>query len=114
MCGMSDSKDLPASVKDVEVDREIAKKIKSLGDKVSSAIAEATVEKEQSCYMPTSLDQLPVIGRLPTVMNVYIASGHSCWGILNGPATGKVIADFIARGSCSFINASHFSPGRLL
>lgn len=96
------------------MDQEIANKIKSLGDKVSSAIAEATVESQLSCYMPTSVDELPMIGRLPNITNVYIAAGHSCWGILNGPGTGAIMAQLITTGECSSIDLSHFNPSRLL
>lgn len=37
---------------------------------------------EQACYLPTTRDGVPIMGELSD--NVYIAAGHSCWGILLG------------------------------
>ena len=45
------------------------------------------VEVEQACFRPESRRGKPVIGEL--AKGVYIASGHSVWGICNGPGTGK-------------------------
>jgi len=48
---------------------------------------DVTVEVEQACFRPESRRGKPVIGEL--AKGVYIASGHSVWGICNGPGTGK-------------------------
>jgi len=45
------------------------------------------VEIEQACFRPESRRGKPIIGEL--AKGVYIASGHSVWGICNGPGTGK-------------------------
>ena len=51
---------------------------------------------ESSCYLPTTADGLPVMGELPKKSvggeKCYVAAGHSCWGILLGPATGESMA----------------------
>jgi glycine/D-amino acid oxidase-like deaminating enzyme len=56
----------------------------------------------QSCYLPTTPDNLPIMGRLPADAGggdgCFIATGHSCWGILMGPATGESMASLIATG----------------
>lgn len=49
--------------------------------------------------------------RLPGVSGVYVASGHSCWGILNGPATGEAMAQLITNGKPS-LNLAAFDPAR--
>jgi hypothetical protein len=41
-----------------------------------------------------TLDGVPAIGALPGVAGAYVATGHSCWGILNAPAT--VLSHLIA------------------
>jgi glycine/D-amino acid oxidase-like deaminating enzyme len=43
----------------------------------------------------------------------YIATGHSVWGILNAPATGKAMAELIVDGAASTVDLSPFDPGRL-
>jgi glycine/D-amino acid oxidase-like deaminating enzyme len=47
------------------------------------------------------------------VSGAYIAAGHSCWGILNGPATGLGLAELIVHGSSSSVDLSPFDPARL-
>ena len=45
----------------------------------------------QACYWLDVMDGMPVIGPLPTLNNFYIATGHSVWGILQAPSTGKAL-----------------------
>ena len=53
---------------------------------LSSVLRKGRVLKEQACYLPCSNDGLPFIGKIGTEYDgAYIASGHGCWGILNGP-----------------------------
>ena len=40
-------------------------------------------------------------------------AGHSCWGILNGPATGLVMAELIAEGKASSVDIRRLDPQRL-
>ncbi|GAB0491086.1 hypothetical protein MMPV_002334 [Pyropia vietnamensis] len=50
----------------------------------------------QACCLPISPDGLPLIGWLPgTADSVAIATGHGCWGILLGPATGLAVARLV-------------------
>jgi glycine/D-amino acid oxidase-like deaminating enzyme len=51
--------------------------------------------------------------RLPGVEGVYVASGHSCWGILNGPATGEAMAQLICQGK-STTSLAAFDPARFV
>ncbi|CAM8946908.1 unnamed protein product [Rhodiola kirilowii] len=39
---------------------------------------------------------------------------HSCWGILNGPATGAAMAELIIDGKSSIVDLSAFSPSRFI
>lgn len=50
----------------------------------------------------------PIISPVPGRPGVFIATGHSCWGILNGPATGAVMADLIATGTTDKLDAAAF------
>ena len=45
---------------------------------ISSLLADGTLEAEQACFLPLSPDNLPVIGKVPGISGVYIASGGSC------------------------------------
>jgi glycine/D-amino acid oxidase-like deaminating enzyme len=59
-------------------------------------IGRARVEAVRSCARPQSVDGRPVVGRIPWVDGLWIASGHGPWGISTGPATGELIADLVA------------------
>lgn len=91
MCGMSDLEPLPASPADVVANKESCQTLKNIADKISSNLAGGSVRANQACYLPSSSDGLPVIGQIPGLQGAYIATGHSCWGILNAPATGAAL-----------------------
>jgi len=65
---------------------------------------------QNACYLPTTLDGIPMMGALQE--RCYVAAGHGCWGILMGPATGEAMADMIATGSAKSVDLSPFSPDR--
>jgi glycine/D-amino acid oxidase-like deaminating enzyme len=72
---------------------------------------------QQACYLPTTPDHLPIMGRVPPEAvggdQCYLAAGHSCWGILLGPATGECMAHLIATGRCSeHVDLDPFDPAR--
>jgi glycine/D-amino acid oxidase-like deaminating enzyme len=50
------------------------------------------------CFRPTHPDGLPVIDRLPGLVNAWMTSGHFRTGILMAPATGRALADWIHTG----------------
>jgi len=57
---------------------------------------------------------VPAIGLIPNYHGkLYIAAGHSCWGILNAPATGKNLAELIVHGN-SAIDLSPFDPAKFI
>ena len=45
--------------------------------------------------------------------DVLMGAGHSCWGILNGPATGLVMAELIAEGKATSVDIRKLDPQRL-
>jgi glycine/D-amino acid oxidase-like deaminating enzyme len=73
---------------------------------------QAEVVAQQACYLPAVPDGLPVIGAVPGFPGAYVATGHTCWGILNGPATGLVVLELIADGRTASIDLRPLSPQR--
>ena len=69
--------------------------------------------KDQACFLPCSPDGIPIIGKLPFYTEAYVGTGHSFWGILNGPATGKCLAQVIL-GKEPDVDLTEFSPERFL
>lgn len=70
---------------------------------------------QQACYLPTTNDGIPVMGKIPPEIaggaGCYVATGHTCWGILLGPASGECMASLIATQACP-IDLQSFSPKR--
>jgi D-amino-acid dehydrogenase len=46
---------------------------------------------------PVTADGLPLIGATKQ-QGVYVAGGHGMWGMTLGPATGRLLAEYIAKG----------------
>jgi glycine/D-amino acid oxidase-like deaminating enzyme len=47
----------------------------------------------RACARPSSADGWPLLGPLPEVEGLAIASGHGAWGITLGPASARLVAD---------------------
>lgn len=60
---------------------------------------------------PLTPDGLPVIGALPTVRNVSVASGHQMLGMTLGPSTGKALASAML-GTRESVDLNPFDPSR--
>lgn len=56
---------------------------------VSDKFKDAEILVTQACFRPESRRNKPLIGKLGE--GYWMASGHSVWGICNGPGTGKVL-----------------------
>ena len=62
---------------------------------------------------PLSPDGNPIIGPVPGWEGVLLATGHTTKGIHLGPITGRVIADFVCRGSTQVVSdMAEFLPDR--
>ena len=97
----------------VEVRDEIVKRLAQTAGAISTLLKGSTVTREQACHLPIADgDGLPLIGPSPLLQNAYVATGHSCWGILNGPATGLCVTELILEGRASSVDISPFDPRR--
>jgi glycine/D-amino acid oxidase-like deaminating enzyme len=75
------------------------------------AMADAQVIHQTACLRPVASDGLLVLGRVPGLDQVYVATGGGRKGILYGPAMGQAIADLVlARDPRVALDA--FAPGR--
>ena len=78
-------------------------------------LAQPSIERTGSglCCLPTFGRYHPTIGAVPGCANAYLACGHSCWGILQAPATGKALASLVlgTEGqSASSTDVSAYAP----
>ena len=62
---------------------------------------------------PLSPDGKPIIGPVPGREGILLATGHTTKGIHLGPITGRIIADYVCRGSTRVVSdMSQFLPDR--
>jgi len=114
VCGTAASEyvPLPDNPKDVIHDPSTCQQIKSLAGQVCQELHDADNFSPSACYLPHSEDGTPIIGQVPNRSGLFMAAGHSCWGILQGPATGEALAELISIGKSSYVDLSPFDPAR--
>jgi glycine/D-amino acid oxidase-like deaminating enzyme len=112
VCGLSGEAPLPLDPTDVATDAGAQAELKAMIRGFAPALAEAEVVAAQACYRPVTRDGLPLMGRVPGVAGAYVATGHSVWGMLNGPATGEAMAELIT-GASTTVDIAAFDPARL-
>ena len=113
VCGEGDTlTEVPDPIRSVEYIKEKCDELYSYVSKISGPLAEGHVLKRQACYLPVlnvATSSGPLLGET-NVSNLFIASGHSCWGINNGPATGKIMAELLLEGESKSADISSLSP----
>ncbi|MBT7756495.1 MAG: FAD-binding oxidoreductase, partial [Rhodospirillaceae bacterium] len=113
VCGLSGHDALPMDPADVVPEAGASEKLRRMTSHVSPELGASRVLTAQSCYRPVTADGLPQIGAVPGVAGAYVATGHSVWGMLNGPATGEAMAELITEGAAKTVNLAPFDPARL-
>ena len=58
-------------------------------------------------WRPMTWDTLPIIGRLQSYSNVAVATGHGMMGVMQAPATGRLIAEIIGERTCHIPDAPY-------
>jgi glycine/D-amino acid oxidase-like deaminating enzyme len=113
ICGLSSEDPLPADPADVAPDPATLEALHRIAARMAPALADAPLLASGACHRPVSLDGLPLMGRIPGTANAFVSTGHSVWGMLNGPASGEAMAELIVGGRTSRVDLRPFDPGRL-
>ena len=112
VCGLAAQAPLPADPLSITSDGSARDRLLAMVRTFAPPLAGARIVASQACYRPVTQDGLPLIGALPGVQGAFVATGHSVWGMLNGPATGEALAALIAEGRSS-LDLAPFDPGRM-
>lgn len=101
VCGEGDGNaPVPDNADEVEVERSRCDDLFKYASAISPELSGGRVLRRQACYLPVvnvASCPGPFIG--PTnIDNLFLASGHSCWGINNAPATGKIMSEILLEG----------------
>ncbi|KJZ71447.1 hypothetical protein HIM_09171 [Hirsutella minnesotensis 3608] len=113
-CGEPDTTvPLPETADAVQCDEAQCDDIVAYIATVSRVLGAAPVKAKQACYLPRHMrfgnESGPLIGRT-TVPGLWVAAGHTCWGIQNGPATGKLMAEFVLDGATQSADVDKLDP----
>ncbi len=113
VCGLSSEDALPVDPSDVSVDKGYPEQLRSMTATIAPELGASELLAVQACYRPVTADGIPLIGPVAGVEGAFVATGHSVWGMLNGPATGEAIAELIVDGAASTVDIAPFDPARL-
>jgi len=79
--------------------------------RVMPGLASARLREVRVGLRPVSADDLPILGALPGLPNVYVATGHGANGLLLVPLSGKLVADAVL-GRAPELDVAPYSPSR--
>ncbi|KAI0104417.1 FAD dependent oxidoreductase [Daldinia grandis] len=112
-CGPTDDMvELPLTTAEVEVDvarcEDIIYQLSGISDELGK---EGQVLAKQACYLPQGG---PYIGEVSPTKGLIVAAGHTCWGIQNAPATGKLVSEIILDGKPKSAKLGSCDPSLVL
>ncbi|KAH8821836.1 FAD dependent oxidoreductase [Xylogone sp. PMI_703] len=114
-CGEGDSLiPLPKSTDLVQCDESRCDDIVDYISTISPILRNSEVTTKQACYLPlTRTGDGPLIGQTG-IRGLLIAAGHTCWGIQNSCATGKLMSEFVFDGKAVSANIDELDPRKIL
>ena len=112
VCGLSGEAPLPVDPAAVTPDAGAREQLLAMVRSFAPTLCDGDILPVQACYRPVTRDGLPLMGRVPGVEGAYVATGHSVWGMLNGPASGEAMAQLIL-GQDMTVDITAFDPARL-
>ncbi|KAI9843044.1 MAG: hypothetical protein M1837_006675 [Sclerophora amabilis] len=115
-CGEGDSLiPLPNTSDLVQVDERRCDEIVEYISAISDEMRDGEVTARQACYLPnvSGAASGPLIGETG-VKGLLMAAGHTCWGIQNGPGTGKLMSEFVFDGKAKSADVRSLDPRRVL
>ncbi|OAA68727.1 FAD dependent oxidoreductase superfamily [Niveomyces insectorum RCEF 264] len=81
----------------------------------SPVLAAAPLTATQACYLPRHMrfgdERGPLMGRTRTP-GLWVAAGHTCWGIQNSAATGCLMAELLLDGKTTSADIAKLDPSR--
>ncbi|RUS32160.1 FAD dependent oxidoreductase [Jimgerdemannia flammicorona] len=115
VCGGLETHSLPADPRHIKPVKDSILHLRDIAGILSPKhLRDATVVREQCGFVPVSYDSIPLIGKYPGIDRLYMATGHSVWGILQAPATGLAMAELLLEGNSTSLDLKQFEPSRLL
>ena len=109
LCAISEQVRLPAKARDVAPREDATELLASFAKSLSPRFRTSEIGPATACFRPVYNDGLPRMGPVPDLEGAYLACGHSCWGILNAPASGMAMAELILDGASTTVDLRPFA-----
>lgn len=103
---------LPSLSSDVAVDEAHCDEIAAQVGAISAELRDGEITHRQACYLPnvsSARASGPLVG-LTNTKGLVLAAGHTCWGIQNGPGTGKLVSEFVFEGQAKSAKVGGLDP----
>jgi glycine oxidase len=78
----------------------------------SPLVGQAGVVERTACLRPMTPDGNPILGKVPGLQGLYVATGHGRKGILLSLASGKMLTELVLDGRAGSADPTPFAPGR--
>jgi len=111
-CGEGDSLiPIPKNSDLVQCDESRCQDVIDYVSSISDEMRHGEILARQACYLPSVVGGMggPLVGETG-VKGLLIAAGHTCWGIQNGPGTGKLISEFVFDGKAISAKIGSLDP----
>jgi D-hydroxyproline dehydrogenase subunit beta len=73
----------------------LAPRLRERGARFVPGLATTPITSVRACARPQSMDGRPLLGPVPGRDGLFVAAGHGPWGISLGPASARLVADFV-------------------
>lgn len=93
-------------------DLDVLRQIVARSVELVPGLASGRIIRGYAGVRPMSPDHTPIVGPLPMLPHVIVATGHEGGGIMMGPGTGDLVAHFVA-GTPSHSPTRPYLPDRL-
>jgi glycine/D-amino acid oxidase-like deaminating enzyme len=73
----------------------VAPELRERGARFVPALAGARLGPLRACARPLSPDGRPLLGPVPGIDGLHVATGHGPWGVTLGPASAELVAEAV-------------------
>ncbi|MGI9478703.1 MAG: NAD(P)/FAD-dependent oxidoreductase [Hyphomicrobiaceae bacterium] len=113
VCGRPGTGALPVDPSHVLPEEGGCAQLHGIAVRLVPKLASAEIVAEQACFRPVTADGLPLVGAIEGHPGMYVATGHSVWGMLNAPGTAEALAETLIDGASRHVDLTPFAPARL-
>ncbi|RMZ15443.1 hypothetical protein D0862_01674 [Hortaea werneckii] len=111
---------LPPNTGEVAVDPHKCDNITQALSSVSPPLRDGQVLARQACYKPQirahedGEEVGPMVGLLPGMRGIWLATGHDEWGMSNSAGTGVVMSEMVFEGEAKSAEVGSLDPGHFV